>query len=361
MVFLHHVCFASVPREGFGAGIRSVYRVSQFGSAGVDVFFVLSGFLITFLLIQDRDSKTFLHDFYWKRVLRVLPLYLICLLVMYVSAAGSGPYILLCLLFIGNFAHIFHLVPLGTFWTLAIEEQFYALWPAVLRRRSVSSIERWAIAITVSAIALRTGFALAGHHDYAFTFLHCDGLSVGALLACWHWRRLNSGAAAQAAEFRIDTRGLGAIALFGFGLAAASTLLEARLLSPHAIALNADLYQTGLTLLFAGSIGLVIACRGRRSVALFRSSALTALGLISYAFYMTHGFVMEAYDHLRGQLRAGNVAAYWTRFLILFCVSIAVSLLSRYVVELPSMSLRRYLLTRSAPPAEIEQPLIQPT
>ena len=107
----------------------------------------LSGFLITSLLIKDRESAAYYHDFYWKRALRILPVYLLCLAGVLLFVPGSARFALLALLFVANFARVFHVQPEGPFWSLAIEEQFYIFWPTLVRRRSVEAIGWWAAGI----------------------------------------------------------------------------------------------------------------------------------------------------------------------------------------------------------------------
>ena len=90
-----------------------------------------------------------------------------------------------------------------------------------------------------------------------------------------------------------------------------------------------------------------------------RSRVLTFFGMISYAFYMSHLYVLRLYDHVRGPLAAGDDAAYWVRLGCVLAVTTGISLVSRYAVELPALRLRRFVLKRPAPEAETEQPLLR--
>ncbi len=185
-VFFHHVCFTSVhvnAEPGWPSLIAWLYRMSAYGNRGVDLFFALSGFLITSILLQDRRSSRYYQDFYWKRALRILPLYLVCLLGVLIFLHQYA-YVALSAFFVVNFASVLHVQGFGPFWTLSIEEQFYLLWPTVVRRKTVAQVRGWALGLGVTAIGLRYVFALRGHHNYSLTFLHCDGLAFGALLAC---------------------------------------------------------------------------------------------------------------------------------------------------------------------------------
>ncbi len=90
----------------------------------------------------------------------------------------------------------------------------------------------------------------------------------------------------------------------------------------------------------------------------FRSRLLTFFGLISYAMYMTHLYLLTAYDHLRGPLPSGNLAAYNERFFGVLGLTILLCLLTRYLIELPATSLRRFVLNKPARKAEIESSLL---
>lgn len=348
MVFFHHLCYTGIhPIEWNSGLVHGLAAVSSFGDNGVNVFFVLSGFLITSLLIRDRESPDFYRDFYWKRALRILPLYVLCSLGLLAFIPGSGRFVLLCLFFLANFANVFHVPSIGPFWTLAIEEQFYLLWPTVVRRRSVASLRHWALGIVIAVIALRYLFALFGHFDYRHTYLICDGLALGALLACMLERSQRSGQELAA------KRGV----LYGM-LAAGALLFALSLLIPRDpahIAFYAATQTSGVNLLCGGLVGLAIANSGRRSLAVLRSHILTFFGLISYALYMFHTFVRDTYDHYL-PLHPNDLAAYFVRLIAVFVITIVLTLISRYAIELPIMSLRRYVLHRPTKPA-IAEPL----
>ncbi len=350
LVFFHHLCSSTIYTDNWSPGILALRRIFAYGTAGVDVFFVLSGFLITSLLIRDRESPAYYRDFYWKRGLRILPLYILCLIGVLLFIPHSGGYVLLSALFIANFANVFHVSTSGPFWSLAIEEQFYLLWPTVVRRRSVSQLSHWALAIAASAVLLRFVAAAFGHHNYFLTFLRCDGLAAGALLACRFERRQR-----ERVRLSTDNRLFIAALISGVLLCFISFVVPTRANSP---AFAAAVLQTGITLICGGVIGLLIAHTGSRSLAPLRSPLLTFFGLISYAFYMIHLYILWTYDSLRGPLIPGDTRAYITRIVVVAAFTIGASLLSRYLIELPALSLRKRVLTRPAPETETEIPLI---
>jgi peptidoglycan/LPS O-acetylase OafA/YrhL len=348
MVFFHHICFASIQSTTWPPSILLLHTISEPGRYGVDLFFVLSGFLITSLLIGARKESSYYHDFYWKRALRILPLYLVCLLGIFLFIPGSGSYVFLSAFFLANFSSIFHIGASGPFWTLAIEEQFYLLWPTVVRLHSVTQIRHWAVATGTTAFLLRLIAASFGHFDYNFTFFHCDGLAFGAFLACWYSQR-NPDTSNLKSENRATA--------FGFALGIAMVALPVFGSQAWEIAFRAAFQQTGVTLLCGSIVAFIIIHSGRRSMSFLRSAPLTFFGLISYAMYMVHAYVMNEYDSIRGPLAAGNVFAYTLRFFSVLGITIALCLASRYLIELPAMSLRRFVLARPSPLASGEPPL----
>ncbi len=336
-VFFHHVCFTSIPASGWTPWIAHLRTLSIGGNSGVDLFFVLSGFLITSLLLEARNRPAYYHDFYWKRALRILPLYALCLLGVLLFLPGSGGYVLLSALFVSNFALFFHVVSAGPFWTLAIEEQFYLVWPAVLRGRSIARLRRWALVLALSSVALRLAAAAIGHRTYYYTFFRCDGLAAGAYIAFWFHERGVDPAS------RVREAGVQAALLVTGIVFCALWLLHPATL--RADAFVAALSQTGVTLLCAGCITFALTHAGEGKLAILRSPVLTFFGLISYALYMVHLYVLAVFDHLRGPLAAGDTGAYLVRFATILATTIVLCLVSRYVIELPANSLRRFVLS----------------
>ena len=167
------------------------------GWMGVDLFFVLSGFLISGILLDTRESPNYFKNFYARRVLRIWPLYYCLLAFMFVvlprvSAsegvaifAKSSPWWAYPL-FLQNFLLPLSTDaagPLGVTWSLAIEEQFYLVWPIIVRFMSRRQVAILAIVEIAASPMLR--YFLAAHHIhiYANFFCRLDGLMLGAFLA----------------------------------------------------------------------------------------------------------------------------------------------------------------------------------
>jgi peptidoglycan/LPS O-acetylase OafA/YrhL len=172
--------------------------ISRNGWMGVDLFFVLSGFLITGILLDAKQSDGYFKNFYARRCLRIWPLYYSALLFMFVIVPFLRPSETHAIfeprsspwwaypVFLQNF-----LVPiptmaiglLGVTWSLAVEEQFYLVWPLVVRFCTEGQIRRIAIAIICLSPALRFYLSLHQVNIYSNTFCRLDGLMAGALLA----------------------------------------------------------------------------------------------------------------------------------------------------------------------------------
>lgn len=168
------------------------------GWMGVDLFFVLSGFLITGILLDTKLSEGYLKNFYARRCLRIWPLYYSVIFFMFVvlpllsRSEGrsifekSSPWWAYPL-FLQNFlispVSTAAAGALGVTWSLAIEEQFYLVWPWIVKFCSYAQLRRIAIAVICLSPVLR--FYLARHHIDLYTNVFCrlDGLMAGAFLA----------------------------------------------------------------------------------------------------------------------------------------------------------------------------------
>lgn len=168
------------------------------GWMGVDLFFVLSGFLITGILLDTKDTQGYFRKFYARRCLRIWPLYYAALFFMFVVVPMLRPSEAVkiyeprsmpwwsYLIYLQNF-----LVPaitkatglLGVTWSLAVEEQFYAVWPVVVRYSNEAQLRKITIGLICFSPILRFFLLRQGVGLYPNTFCRLDGLMMGALLA----------------------------------------------------------------------------------------------------------------------------------------------------------------------------------
>ncbi|MGD0842436.1 MAG: acyltransferase [Candidatus Acidiferrales bacterium] len=189
LVMLHNI--------GFKYPLFHSQQLFSDGWMGVDLFFVLSGFLITGILVDTKKSQGYFKNFYVRRCLRIWPLYFSLIFFMFVVVRFLGPSEYHEVLqrsspwwafplFLQNF-----LVPistnaagpLGVTWSLAIEEQFYVVWPLVVRFCSPTWLRRVCIAEICISPALRYYLSLHQVDLYTNVFCRLDGLMAGALLA----------------------------------------------------------------------------------------------------------------------------------------------------------------------------------
>ena len=174
----------------------------EYGRVGVDLFFLLSGFLITGILVDTRSAPHYFRNFYARRALRIWPLYYIILtLIFYVTAQPensigqqAGHVWPFFYLYLQNLR--FHLpIPYGLepTWSLAIEEQFYLTWPLLvllLKKRSLTITLMCAslLSLTLRIIGFEHGASLKFIHN--FTLCRLDAISLGSPAAIWLRSRL---------------------------------------------------------------------------------------------------------------------------------------------------------------------------
>jgi peptidoglycan/LPS O-acetylase OafA/YrhL len=178
--------YAWVQVLGDRAG-RLAQEIVSCGRYGVNVFFVLSGFLITGLLFKARERKDFYQNFYIRRALRIVPVYVVVLAVLKFWHVVDFRFVLAALLFAANFSKLFGapLKEYGSLWSLAVEEHFYLLWPTCVRRLKDHTLYGTLLAVIIGEPLLR----LVAVHvsaridiDYKTPFV-LDFLAYGALLS----------------------------------------------------------------------------------------------------------------------------------------------------------------------------------
>ena len=172
------------------------YALVESGWIGVDLFFVLSGFLITGILLDTFKQENYFRNFYLRRILRIFPLYYAVLLLFTLLAAfgllkffeqKSAIAQVSYWLYLQNWLALLDLAPtkiISHFWSLAIEEQFYLLWPAlVLFAARRNSVGRLGILTIIMAFIVRVVFVHYEKLAYFFTFSRMDTLALGACVA----------------------------------------------------------------------------------------------------------------------------------------------------------------------------------
>jgi peptidoglycan/LPS O-acetylase OafA/YrhL len=311
-----------------------IHYVSLWGWAGVNLFFVLSGFLITSILLDAREKPRYFRNFYGRRALRIWPVYVLVLAVVYaqsdwfigpkpleaIKAAPWWAYIF----FVQNLFHLALPPAIGPTWSLAIEQQYYLLWAPLVRflRRP------WMLAGVLFAALVCS--PLLRHLNPAWlwglpthTLIKLDGIALGSLLAlgvytlalnrrAWLWI------------------GLGTLAM---GMAAAAT-----------VAGGTAFLDTALATGFAGAVLAAMASTGARNPlsAMLRRGPLAFYGRISYGLYMTHIMVFVYFGSFDLRMdrygMAGNLAVVTLRL----AATTAVAAALWYGFESQILKLKRY-------------------
>jgi len=195
-VFIHHSYFAETGRwlEQSPTFLNRLwYSIAHAGAYGVPIFFALSGYLITSLLVAEKaQSGTIsLRDFFIRRSLRIWPLYYLVLVVVTVihfaqTRHWDWPVVAGWALFYGNWLLTFRGGFSSIFWSLCVEEQFYLVWPWVNRALTVRSVAWLSGLCFLLAAGFRVFAAVNGwpwQVIWYSTFAHIDTLGLGALLA----------------------------------------------------------------------------------------------------------------------------------------------------------------------------------
>jgi peptidoglycan/LPS O-acetylase OafA/YrhL len=264
------------------------------GWVGVQLFFALSGFLITGGLLDTRQSKNYFRAFYARRALRILPLYYIVLLGLLLLTAFIAPpgelhsrlrNQIWLWTFLSNWTKPLglDLEGFGHFWSLAVEEQFYLLWPFAVYRLDARRLFHACLWISLGALLVRCAMAASGVSPeaiYSFTVCRMDALALGAagaaLLRIPGWPSM--------ARARLIPAGWIAVALFLAGAVLtrgyATGTLACETLGYTILAFSSAVLVTGVALARSSRPGPL--------VAVLQSAPLRSLGRYSYAMYVLH-------------------------------------------------------------------------
>jgi peptidoglycan/LPS O-acetylase OafA/YrhL len=343
--FGHHRALDGV--RGIAISVVVLFHVDGLpftgGFVGVDVFFVLSGFLITSLLYEEwsRASTIALGSFYARRALRILPPLVLMtsaslLFAAMLGARGRAGEMLATVIkafaFVANWFNAFVVLShqaLGHVWSLSIEEQFYLVWPIVLLTMLRRGWTRWAIGGLLIVASLGSACARALYwaggagffRAYYSTDSRVDGLLLGSL-------------AALLVAWRVGPRSC-------VGIAVQNALATLALVSVVVISLVASvssnwIYDFGLLLLNVG-IAVLLSCLVTSPWTVLRAilelGPVVWLGRISYGVYLWHVPTFWAADQI-------GWSSYVLGRLVPAAIAILIAAASFYLVERPLLRLR---------------------
>jgi peptidoglycan/LPS O-acetylase OafA/YrhL len=190
-VLLYHGFYWRTDLTVFPPIERLILTALWAGRLGVNLFFVLSGFLITGLLLDSKYRTDYFRRFYVRRGLRILPAYLATIAVLAATRYTSFSFILLSLVYMSNLTPLFGVaIGYSVLWSLAVEEHFYIVWPAIVRWLKGPRLLYCSLfIIVISPICRIFSFYIARRHGYVsfeindYTWNSADGLACGAVLA----------------------------------------------------------------------------------------------------------------------------------------------------------------------------------
>ncbi len=298
--------------------------IAQYGWTGVNLFFVLSGFLITGILVENRERSDYFSRFYIRRALRILPALYAALTVLYLAGWISLRFMGAAMLFFANGAPLLGIpMQYGPLWSLAVEEHFYMFWPAAVRKfphRSLVAL--LAVVCFTSPIARLIRFVVYGESlNSLYTWFNLDGLAFGAMLALWcrrSWFRRS-----QLEWFSLCSLVVGLITF-------------ARVQAYPAA--SAALQISACNVASAGFLAGVLLLGTSRWKFLVDRPILKLLGYVSYGLYLIHVLMFRVTELLFSRLwpilsSLGSTRVMLIRFLLGSCLATLIAYLSRRSLE----------------------------
>jgi len=339
LVVLYHGLFWSLQDDQLTPAARQIGLLFRGGWCGVQLFFVLSGFLITGILADSKGRSSYFRTFYLRRALRILPVLLLFIAILLATHVVTWKFALLSIAFLANVAQLLG-VPLQypPLWSLAVEEHFYALWPATVRWMSLRGVAITSLALFVISPAIRAfAFAQGATDGMAYyTWFTLDGLALGGLMAI----------VARIGSRKAFT--IGAVAILAIGFLGGATLVMTHEWSRNTI-IGAAFSPTMLYFLFGGTIAASLLIGSSSRSALVNIRWLQFLGDISYGLYLIHLLCFWLYDRVvtkQGTLTAAFVLA---RFAIAGGAAIILATLSRRYFESRFLRMKERITPPGAP------------
>jgi peptidoglycan/LPS O-acetylase OafA/YrhL len=346
------------------------YGILGFGWAGVQLFFVLSGYLISrSLFIEKQKEQTlvsYLRSFYWKRSLRIFPiyfLYVFCFIIICIFTQISRLEGVIFPLFTYTI-NIYALLPqrvsldgIGHLWSLAVEEQFYLIWPFVIYFASLKNLKRILIYLVLlvpvlrllvfSTVQLYKGdLSYAGEFIYLNPFSHLDAFAIGGMIFAFQDRFIN---------YKLSAIRRMIIIVFSIVIVVGLLNLALLMIDPSVGKIKLSLVSSGgypwllvknfgyvwgysIINLFAGIVIMGVV-KYVKVIPLLANKVLVYVGKISYGIYLYHVAVLIFVHWLKA---GGLIKDPFILFLLFIILTILISSFSYHFIEIYFMKFKSY-------------------
>jgi peptidoglycan/LPS O-acetylase OafA/YrhL len=337
-----------------------IVKLSVYGVWGVDLFFVLSGFLITGILHQARGAPRYFRNFYARRTLRIFPLYYAVLLALLLApAAALAPWFphlaqtkhvqgylwaYLTNFYIGSTGS-FSVPYVSHFWSLAVEEHFYLFWPFAIGALSLPAAKRACVLLGASALGLRMVLSWSSSEPIqavVWTPCRLDALCCGA----WFALALRTPGCRESVERLCKHLAYGALVAILL-----LSVWHARVGLGDGVVLA--LRGTALAICFGAFIvNLTSETSSDLVRRAFRARWLVTLGKYSYGLYVFHGIVAysvheHAWEHRWTEMFGSHALAAVLVTLAGFGLSFSIAFASFELFERPVLKLKRFFEYRA--------------
>lgn len=344
-VLFYHGLFWQIDLSHFSNPTRLLLQAMWMGRLGVNLFFVLSGFLITGLLSDSKERDDYYFRFYVRRALRIVPAYLAVMVALVALAYAPWKFVVLSLLYLSNLTPLFGVaIAYPVLWSLAVEEHFYFVWPLVVRKLKHRQVLVVCLGIILlSPLSRLVSYYLSLTKDFAsficneYTWNSLDGLACGAFFALW----LRSCDRTR----REVIRAMIVVALVAISLVAVCLPYG---LWTRQTPVGAALQVVPAQFLFICVLGAFLLLGTSRWKSFVQSKTLRFFGEISYGLYLYHLLVFDGVDFLAKRLSLSciptqSVQGLFSRFLLASSGAVILAFVSRRTLESRFLALKKTL------------------
>jgi len=327
MVLVFHCFQITTFHSSWGLALQ---KLGFLGQTGVSLFFVLSGFLITRILLQQKNEPHYLFNFFMRRALRIFPLYFLYLCLIYfiipllfdknIPDISQQWYYWI---YLQDFAITFRWPAIGPkhFWSLAIEEHFYMFWPFVVLYGKMQNLFTAVFLLIGISIVTRILLVQGQYETYFFTFARLDEISLGCLLAILERKGVLAEWSLQKVQIAfILVLGAAGVLWFQFSSLANPIIQVVK-------------YQFISITYFLAVAWVIMAPQQKLIIRLLSSKFMVFTGSISYGIYVYQAIAIEWVKHY-------NIQNNFLFFASVTAAIYSIATLSFYLIEKPILGLK---------------------